>query len=194
MSDCNLRMDAFLDGELGPQEHRAVEDHLAACPACRAQAESARRDCEQLRRVLGGLLLHVGLVSQVAQSLPQRRQSMVMAQTRGVRRQWALAGFGMALAFVIFSLVRTGPSSVMTLLTDAQRAGLLLDWAMMLFAGSILVWPEIAAGLERRALAMARAKSPKAGHNERALIQGLGLGCLLLATTVHFLVMRHLGF
>jgi anti-sigma factor RsiW len=179
VSDCDLRLGAYLDGELGPQERRAVEGHLAGCELCRAEAESLGREGESLRRVLGGLLLHVGLPSQIVSALPQKR---------------ALAGFGVALAFAVFSFVRTGPASVMNFLTDPQRAVLFLDWALMLAAGSLMIWPEKAAWVEGRVLALARGERREAGKREQVLIQGLGLVFLCVTTVVHYLVMHRLGF
>lgn len=41
-------LSAYLDGELGGEERRAVEDHLAVCPGCRAELDG-------LRRVIGRL-------------------------------------------------------------------------------------------------------------------------------------------
>jgi len=43
----SVRWSSWLDGEMAPEEHRAFEAHLAACPVCRAQAQEqqALRAC-----------------------------------------------------------------------------------------------------------------------------------------------------
>ena len=40
---------AYVDGELAAEERRAVEDHLAACPGCRAELDGLRRVASRLR-------------------------------------------------------------------------------------------------------------------------------------------------
>src|SRR5689334_1202116 len=44
--DLDERFAAYIDGEDTPVQHRAVADHLTACPACAeaAQAETVARD------------------------------------------------------------------------------------------------------------------------------------------------------
>jgi len=40
---------AYVDGELAADERRAVEDHVAACPACRMELDALRRAAARLR-------------------------------------------------------------------------------------------------------------------------------------------------
>jgi hypothetical protein len=47
-ADENL-LSAYLDGELAAAEERAVEDHLAACPGCRADLAGLRSVVERLQ-------------------------------------------------------------------------------------------------------------------------------------------------
>jgi hypothetical protein len=42
-------LSAYVDGELAAEERRAVEDHLAACPGCRAELDGMRRVASRLR-------------------------------------------------------------------------------------------------------------------------------------------------
>jgi hypothetical protein len=46
-ADENL-LSAYLDGELAASEERAVEDHLASCPGCRADLDGLRSVVERL--------------------------------------------------------------------------------------------------------------------------------------------------
>ena len=194
MNGCDYRLDAWIDGELGPGERLAVEEHVSACAACRQAGEELRAGGEGLRRALGGLLLHVDLPGLVMAGLPQKRRSLVMVRTQGVRRRLALIGFGVAMALVVFSFLRTGPDSVMTLLSEPQRAAFFLNWALMLAAGSMLIWPEKVAWLEAGALAMVRGGRPQVSPRERVLVQGVGLIFLGVTTAVHYVLMRNLGF
>ena len=41
--DIRERLSDFLDGELGPEEHRSVSEHLAGCGECRQALEQWRR-------------------------------------------------------------------------------------------------------------------------------------------------------
>jgi anti-sigma factor RsiW len=191
---CDCRLDAWIDGELGPGERLAVEEHVGACAACREEAAELRAGDEGLRRALGGLLLHVDLPQRVMTNLPEKRRSLVMVRTQGVRRRLALIGFGVALALVVFSFLRTGPDSVMNLLSEPQRAAFFLNWALMLAAGSMLIWPEKVAWLEAGALAMVRGGRPQVNPRERILVQGVGLVFLGVTTAVHYILMRNLGF
>lgn len=49
---CRSRLGAYLDGELSPGEHTAVEDHLVTCPACRERLGLLRGLAEMLRTAL----------------------------------------------------------------------------------------------------------------------------------------------
>jgi hypothetical protein len=80
----DLRMDAFLAGELDPQERQAVEQHRASCPRC------DRRLCEFERE--GGAYLAS------AQAMAMQRALATRSRAR-TRRPWVLgAGSGLAAA------------------------------------------------------------------------------------------------
>ena len=42
-------LSAYVDGELAIEERKAVDDHLAGCPGCRAELEGMRRVASRLR-------------------------------------------------------------------------------------------------------------------------------------------------
>jgi len=149
-----------------------------------------RSGADALRRALGGLLLHVDLPTMVMATLPEKRRSAVMVRTQGVRRRLALAGFAVAAAFMAASFFTTGPDYVLRMLNDSQRTALILDWAMALAAGSMLIWPEKIAWIEARMLAPFRGSGADASPRERALVQGVGLLFLSVSTAVHFLLLK----
>jgi anti-sigma factor RsiW len=187
------RLGAYLDGELGAQDRLAIEEHVASCAQCREELDELRVQGNGLRRALGGLLLHVDMGRLVMAQLPVKRRSLVMVRTQGVRRRMALAGFAVAAVFMIASFLRTGPSSVLNLLTEPQRAAFFLNWALALAAGSMLIWPEKIAWLESRLLAPFRGEALQVHPRERLLVQGVGLIFLCVSTAVHFFLMRNLG-
>jgi anti-sigma factor RsiW len=184
----SCRLSAYLDGELGPAERRQVEEHLAGCPKCAAALEDLRRQGDVLARAGGGLLLHVDLAREVAENLPEERRSLVMAQTRGVRRRLAAAGFGVALALAVLSFVVPGPQHILGRMSQPIQTAFLLNWAIMFAAGALLIWPEKVAWLEARFWAFARGGTPHVTARERMLVQGVGLVFLCLSTAFHVLL------
>jgi len=193
MSECGRRLGAYLDGELGAHDRQAVAGHLDACAECREELDELRSDGEALRRALGGLLLHVDIPQLVMADLPEKRRSLVMVRSQGVRRRLALVGFSVAMVFMVASFLRTGPNSVLNLLTEPQRAAFFLNWALALAAGSMLIWPEKIAWLEARVLAPLRGEKSRVNPGERMLVQGVGLLFLSISMAVHFFLMRSLG-
>jgi len=61
----NLRLSAYLDGEGNIIERKAVEDHLAACPTCRAAAEVLRCDAQDVMAALHARTASEGFASRV---------------------------------------------------------------------------------------------------------------------------------
>lgn len=191
MSGCeDLRLDALLDGELGPPERAAAEAHVAGCADCAARREAALRTSDRLRRALGGLLLHVEIPRLVAARLPSPRRSIVAVRTLLVRRQLALAGFGVAVAFALWSFLSAGPRSTLALLSEPQRAALFLNWALTLAAGSVLVWPERFAGLESRFWAAIRGGRSRVTARDRLLAQTVGLAFLFASSALNYVLLR----
>jgi hypothetical protein len=142
---------------------------------------------------MGGLLLHVDLAQRVQQNLPERRASLVMTHTQGVRRRLALAGCGVAMAFALFSFFARGPAYVLGAMTQPAQAALFLNWALMLTAMSLLIWPEKVARMEARFWAFTRGGSPRVGARERVLVQGVGLVFLCLSTFFHLMLVTGKG-
>ncbi len=184
----SCRLSAYLDGELSPAERRQVEEHLAGCPECAEKMKELRRQGDVLGRAGGGLLLHVGVAKRVAEELPSERRSMVMVRTHGVRRRLALTGFGVALAFAVGSFLLPSSRAVFSGLSNPVRAAFFLNWAIMIAAGSLLVWPEKVASLEARFWAFMRGGTAQVSARERMMVQGVGLVFLCLSAVFHFVV------
>ena len=60
------QLSALLDGELSPQAQAGLREHLAACPACRAQWEELAALDQRLRRPLPSLHRSLGLAELLA--------------------------------------------------------------------------------------------------------------------------------
>ncbi|MHC4917331.1 MAG: zf-HC2 domain-containing protein [Planctomycetota bacterium] len=184
----SCRLSAFIDGELGPAERKQVEEHLASCPRCAEKYKDMKSQADLLARAGGGLLLHVDLANRVTDELPEERKSLVMTRTQGVRRRLALCGFGVAFALVMFSFLLPGPRHVLGRLSQPQQAVFFLNWAIMIAAGSLMVWPEKVAWLEARFWAFMRGGTPRVSARERVLVQGVGLVFLCLSVVLHIML------
>jgi len=64
------QLDAFVDGELSPDETRGIEHHLEACPACRARVEQLRALTATVRRELRGERAPSDLWARIDTQLP----------------------------------------------------------------------------------------------------------------------------
>ncbi len=184
----SCRLNAYFDGELGPAERRQVEEHLAGCPECARKLSEFRRQGDVLSRAGGGLLLHVDLARLVAEDLPDERRSLVMIRTHGVRRRLSLIGFGVALAFAIVSFLVPGPRFVLGRMAGPHLTVFFVNWAIMIAAGSLLVWPEKVAHLEARFWAFMRGGTPRVNARERMMVQGVGLVFLGLSAVLHYML------
>ncbi len=188
MSPESSRLSAFIDGELGPAERKRVEEHVENCPRCAEKLADISSQAVVLSKAIGGLLLHVDLAKRVEEVLPQQRKSMVMTSTHGVRRQLALAGCGVAVAFALFSFIARGPGYVLGTMSPPAQAALFLNWAIMVMAASLLVWPEKVASLEAHFWAFMRGGSPRVSAKERMIVQCVGLVFLCLSTAFHLML------
>jgi len=193
MSPESGRLSAFIDGELGPAERRRVQEHIAGCPRCAEKLEDIKSQADGLSRAIGGLLLHVDIARKVEEGLPEQRKSMVMVRTQGIRRRLAFAGAGVALAFVLFSFVVSGPGYLLSGMNQSAQAALFLNWAIMIAATSLLVWPEKIAAVEARFWAFMRGGSPRVSARERMIVQGVGLVFLFLSTVFHVMLVTGRG-
>ena len=69
-------LDAFLDAELAEAEHAQVEEHLARCPSCWAEADAAGRLREALRSRLRSAM---GAVAPQGRASPELRSRIHLA-------------------------------------------------------------------------------------------------------------------
>ncbi|MCK6538596.1 MAG: zf-HC2 domain-containing protein [Anaerolineales bacterium] len=95
-------LNAYYDGELKGGRLRQVEDHLAACEACRAELESLRGLSALLHEVPAmEFVSQERFVSQVNLRLFQRRSSPT--KNRVVEVGWWMIPVGLLMAWVFFS-------------------------------------------------------------------------------------------
>ena len=88
-----------LDGELAPHEAAALEAHLAACAACRAELAAWEELSAQVRGLAAEVQAPAGFVGRVAARLPAERKSLLARLGEGFRRGLAVAAaFGVILA------------------------------------------------------------------------------------------------
>jgi Putative zinc-finger len=187
----SCRISAYIDGELGPEESAQVEKHLESCADCRELLADYRQQKRDLSKAGGGLLLHLDIARLVREKLPDLRRSLVMIRTRGVRRQFALAGFGVALVLALFSFFYPGARHVLTRLSQPKQMVFFMNWAFMFATGSLLVWPEKIAWLESKFLSFLSGGTPRVNARDRALVQGLGLAFLCLSTLLHLMLISN---
>lgn len=108
--------DAWIDGELDPSAALLVEDHLAACACCRAEADMIRK----LKRGLGALredCAPTALRFRIGAALDACEREQEAERAAGARRKHArnFALAGAALAGVVLAnglKVRTGAAPV----------------------------------------------------------------------------------
>jgi anti-sigma factor RsiW len=110
--------DAWIDGELDPSAALLVEDHLAACPCCRAEADMIRK----LKRSLGALredCAPTALRYRITAALDacdreQEAERSAVARKKHARN-FAIAGAALASVVLANGIkVRTGPATTMT--------------------------------------------------------------------------------
>jgi hypothetical protein len=78
-------------------------------------------------------------------------------------------------------------------LSQPQQAVFFLNWAIMVAAGSLMVWPEKVAWLEARFWAFMRGGTPRVSSRERMLVQGVGLAFLCLSVVLHIMLVSSRG-
>lgn len=84
----DVRLDEYHDGELSGADHAAVETHLAACAACRAELERSRKLESVLRRVPSG----------AAPDADRFVQSVRLRARRRIPPAWMLAAAALLVA------------------------------------------------------------------------------------------------
>jgi Putative zinc-finger len=92
------RLSPFHDGELGPDEHRAVAEHIASCAACSQKLESIRR-LSDLVETTPTPEAPGTLVARIERSLHERAPSWAWFQFS--RPQWSAAAALVASAAVV---------------------------------------------------------------------------------------------
>lgn len=104
------RLSAYLDGELAAAEERAVEGHLATCPACRAELAGLRSVVGRLRdlqRATPPAALGAAVARRVA--LEPRPRTLLGRLEAALRRLPAdpatLVSFGVVIALVVIAAV-----------------------------------------------------------------------------------------
>lgn len=95
-------LNAYYDGELKGGRLRQVEDHLAACEACRAELESLRELSVWLHEAPAAeFVSQERFVSQVNLRLTQRRSTPMKNKVADVG--WWMIPVGLLMAWVFFS-------------------------------------------------------------------------------------------
>ncbi len=126
MSECRQTIDslpAFADDLLTPEERRAIERHLAACPPCRRLADDERSGRQVLRHAASALR-----VEPLPPGLQGRCEALVQARqgSRGalsdVRPWWRVRLVPMLLAVVVMIFTASAFFSLATRRSDALLA------------------------------------------------------------------------
>jgi hypothetical protein len=90
-SELNLLMHTVLDGEATPEESRALEQHLAADPAARAEFDALARLFDALASI-PSVVPPAGLVDSVMARIPQGRARHSRLRQREVACKWTGSG------------------------------------------------------------------------------------------------------
>jgi anti-sigma factor RsiW len=126
MSECRQTIDSlppFADGLLQPDERRAIERHLAACPPCRRLADDERSGRRVLRHAASTLLvepLPPGLQGR-CEALVRARQGS-RAALSDMRPWWRVRLVPVLLAVVVMIFTASAFFSLATRRSDALLA------------------------------------------------------------------------
>jgi hypothetical protein len=110
MTCADVRLDEYLDGELDDAHRRLVEEHLAACPDCRAELERSRKLEDLLRTVPAG-----------AAPEAERFIAGVRSRSRSAA-PWRMAAAAAVMLGVLALVLRSGTPAPLDV--EALRAGL----------------------------------------------------------------------
>ena len=101
-------LDEYLDGTLDPGRRPAVEAHLAACAACRAELEAIRRIADGARALPGTLpppdAVWAGITSRLPLAGTVRHHPVA-------RSRWLQLAAAVALFVAGYALARVGPGA-----------------------------------------------------------------------------------
>jgi anti-sigma factor RsiW len=126
MSECRRIVDslaAYADGMLQPEERRAIERHLAACPSCRRLADDEGNGRRVLRHAASRLLIEPlppGLRGR-CEALTRTRQDS-LAGLGEVRPWWRVRFVPVLLAAVVMIFTASAFFSLATRRSDALLA------------------------------------------------------------------------
>lgn len=98
-------LDAFLDGELSPEEMDGVQRHLEACPACRDYVD----DCLAIRAAFPNAedqAVPAGFAAEVTKALRTLPQKSAPANERRRKTVWFRAAATLAAGFAIVLVLR----------------------------------------------------------------------------------------
>lgn len=106
--DCNqcieLHLSAYADGELVPDEARAVEEHLRGCDRCRAELAAERALKARIHRQFGEPRAPAALAAQIRQALEREALGSVSPAPQASRRSawfWIPTAIAAGIAIVI---------------------------------------------------------------------------------------------
>lgn len=81
-------LNAYVDGELGPDEHAELERHLANCAACQTETDLlrlVRQSLQQAPRPVPPDAMRQRLLAQVIAELPPQRRDVLCIERHGDR-------------------------------------------------------------------------------------------------------------
>jgi hypothetical protein len=134
-------IDRRLAGEATDEENRLLDEHLAACAACRLSLERSLRAL----RVLGELTVDVdpGLTSRVQAAVARRAHDL---ERRRADRRTGILGFVAALL-----MTAAGSFAVWAVTPRAWTAGVVVFWMLpSLCAALVLLAPHLSASSTRK--------------------------------------------
>lgn len=162
----DLELQTYLDGELDEAEQRAIEDHLADCPACQQRAESLTALFARIESVPDEPMA-VDLAPVIVDRLRSRAQA-------GRRLRW-LGGAELLVGSLALAAVAGAGLPLPLPATETITAGLQAGWGEFMLSAqteAIAVLVELQAGLGQLGQALRSWSSPS--------LPGLPLGWLWL--------------
>jgi putative zinc finger protein len=131
--DLDERLTPYVDGQAAPDERRAMDAHLAACPPCRDQAEAERAARDVIRERRGqlrccapeGLRARCGGLHREAGQTDSGFSSSVFHVSSSSMRRWVPLSLAATIVLAVAGVFLTGINSGV----QALATGLALDHA-----------------------------------------------------------------